>query len=85
MQFDKFQQRNRRRYYRIDRFFLVVFPLMFVGFNVGYWIYYFYFNPMKEVNAKFSHEEEDGTVTGDDLLVSSTIPPEITQDSNNDK
>ena len=75
-----FQQKRRKRYYRIDRFFLVIFPLMFVAFNVCYWIYYFSFNPMNILNEIYSHEEADGTVTAEELLgPSTTISPEMSQ------
>lgn len=77
------QQKNRRRYAKIDRFFLVVFPLMFVGFNVGYWIYYYYCNPMHDEIRMM--DEEDGSLTTDEPVMSSTMPPEMTQDLNNDK
>ena len=80
---NKFQQKNRRRYAKIDRFFLVVFPLMFVGFNVGYWIYYYYCNPMHDEIRMM--DEEDGSLTTDEPVMSSTMPPEMTQDLNNDK
>ena len=73
------QQKRRRRYQKIDRFFLVVFPLMFILFNAGYWICYFSFNPMNMLTDKYDQEEEDGvTTTEGGVTFSSTIPPEMT-------
>ena len=37
------KQQRKKRYQRIDRFFLVFFPIMFGLFNCGYW-YAFYVN-----------------------------------------
>eukprot|EP00094_Tigriopus_californicus_P013913 TCALIF_13466-PA protein Name:"Protein of unknown function" AED:0.45 eAED:1.00 QI:0/-1/0/1/-1/1/1/0/107 len=33
---------KRQRFAKIDRFFLVLFPLMFLTFNLIYWMAYYY-------------------------------------------
>jgi hypothetical protein len=42
------RQKQSQRYNKIDRFFLVLFPLMFLTFNLIYWIAYYYTHPVIE-------------------------------------
>ena len=78
------QKKRRRRYAKIDRFFLVCFPLMFVGFNVAYWIYYFSFNPMNMFSDIISQENEgSSTVTTEEqAFVPTTMSPDVTTSFN---
>ena len=77
-----FQQMKRKRYARIDRFFLVIFPMMFGFFNMTYWIYYFSYNPMNLLMKSLGQEDEDGTVHVEEdetLMSSTTLSPEMLQ------
>lgn len=37
---------NKRKHAAIDRGFLMLFPLMFLGFNISYWSLYYIFHPV---------------------------------------
>ena len=46
------RQRQRARHAKIDRFFLVFFPLLFLIFNFVYWLAYYYAHPVLEILAE---------------------------------
>ena len=78
-----FQQMKRKRYARIDRFFLVIFPLMFGCFNLAYWIYYFSYNPMNLLMQTLGQEDEDGTVHVEEeetMSSPTTLAPTLSSD-----
>ena len=45
-------QRQRARHAKIDRFFLVCFPVLFLIFNFVYWLAYYYAHPVLEILAE---------------------------------
>jgi len=45
-------QKKRARHAKIDRFFLVFFPVLFLIFNVVYWLAYYYTQPVMEIQAE---------------------------------
>ena len=69
------QLQKRRRYAKIDRFFLVAFPLMFLVFNIVYWLYY-YQNPMNinKMNAEEEEESRLASATTESFLLTSPVP-----------
>lgn len=42
------RQKQALRHAKIDRFFLVLFPLLFLLFNCIYWVAYYYAHPVIE-------------------------------------
>ena len=42
-------RRQRERYAKVDRFFLVFFPILFLVFNVIYWTAYYYGEKTRQV------------------------------------
>ena len=46
------RQKQSLRHAKIDRFFLVLFPLLFLVFNVVYWTAYYYAHPVIELEAE---------------------------------
>ena len=46
------RQKEALRHAKIDRFFLVLFPLLFLIFNVVYWLAYYYAHPVIKVDAE---------------------------------
>ena len=56
--------------------------MMFAIFNLGYWIYYFSYNPMNLLINSLPPEDEDGTVHVEEaeaLMSSTTLSPEMLQ------
>jgi len=45
-------QKQRARHAKIDRFFLVFFPVLFLIFNIVYWLAYYYAHPPMEIQAE---------------------------------
>lgn len=46
------RQKQTERYAKIDRFFLVAFPLLFLTFNVVYWVAYYFAHPVVDLDAE---------------------------------
>lgn len=46
------RQKQALRHAKIDRFFLILFPLLFLIFNVVYWLAYYYAHPVIKVDAE---------------------------------
>merc|ERR1712008_571932 len=46
------RQKQALRHAKIDRFFLIFFPLLFLIFNVVYWLAYYYAHPVIKVDAE---------------------------------
>ena len=46
------RQKQALRHAKIDRFFLILFPLLFLIFNVVYWLAYYYAHPVITVDAE---------------------------------